>query len=97
MSPVPQRFKMEAQSSKILAAINHTCQWERKPLEMMKSPVQWRSAATRQMAIVNAAREAGVKSAAKAKANALGRPFADRFRLVNLIRIRTSGYRSFTA
>ncbi len=63
---------------------------------MMKSPVQWRSAATRQMAIVKAASEAGASNAAKAKANAFGERLADRFRLVHLMRMRNSRYRSFT-
>lgn len=64
---------------------------------MMKLPVQWRSAAIRQTAIVNAANEAGVSSAAKAKAKAFGPSLADEFRFFSLTRMRTSRYRSLKA
>lgn len=53
---------------RIAALASHVCQWENIPLAITKAPVQWRSAAIRQKAMVNASRAQGAAKLARSSA-----------------------------
>jgi hypothetical protein len=50
---------------RIAALASHVCQWENIPLAIKKVLVQWRSAAIRQNAMVNATRAQGAAKLAR--------------------------------
>jgi len=91
--PWPQRFRADAQRTRTAAVNSHTCQWEKIPREMKKSPVQCRSAAMRQKARVKASSAAGIRRAAQASAKVWWRAASFRFVFLR-IRTRTGQPRS---
>ena len=68
-APLPYRFRSLEHSCSISAAPSHTCQCENKPVGMAKLPVQFMSAAIRQIASTDMNTAIGVRSAASANAN----------------------------